>query len=594
MNRSGKAALVVFVVFGLLVLHGFAAAPPAHARKAAAKKRAASATGPTLKEQVDALRQEMEKEIGSLKNELAAKDAELKQTQQQAADAMAAAAKAQAAVNTQQAALTQNQTAADQLQDAVNQWKGSSATATKANAVEIRQIKADLEQPDALKFKGVALSPTGSFLAAESVWRGGATGGGIDTQFVGIPLESSNQAKLSEWQGSGRQSRAALTAIGRLKNMTLTGYYEADWLGTGITSNNNQSNSYALRQRQLWAQAALNNGWTFTGGQMWSLATETRQGLSPGTESLPATVDPQYEAGFVWTRQYGFRVARKLSRGFLLGVAAESAQVLNPAGTALPTNLLLGSAGNPGGLYNPTANYSFNVAPDLIAKLLAEPGWGHWELFGIGRIFRDRVFPNAPESSAGAYNDKMVAGGLGGGFRGPLFEKKVTIGLKGLWGEGVGRYGSSTIADITLRPDGQVAPLHGFSALSTVELNPNPRLLVYMNYGGDYVGRRYFGKEGYGSPLTTMSGCNSEPLPGGGFAPSNPANCAGNNKDVQEGTLGYWYYLYNGPKGGLRQGIQYSHLRRDLWSGTGGTTNPGNGAMGKDNEVFTSFRYYLP
>ena len=28
-----------------------------------------------------------------------------------------------------------------------------------------------------------------------------------------------------------------------------------DWLGGGITSNNNQSNSYVLRQRQLWADA---------------------------------------------------------------------------------------------------------------------------------------------------------------------------------------------------------------------------------------------------------------------------------------------------------------------------------------------------
>jgi hypothetical protein len=32
----------------------------------------------------------------------------------------------------------------------------------------------------------------------------------------------------------------------------LRGYYEADWLGTGISSNNNQSNSYVLRTRVLW------------------------------------------------------------------------------------------------------------------------------------------------------------------------------------------------------------------------------------------------------------------------------------------------------------------------------------------------------
>jgi len=227
----------------------------------------------------------------------------------------------------------------------------------------------------------------------------------------------------------------------------------------------------------------------------------------------------------------------------------------------------------------------------------AEPGWGHWELFGIARSFRDRIYPNAgatPASSAGAYNDTEWGGGVGGGFRGPLLDKKVTVGLKGLWGAGVGRYGSSTIADITLRPSGAISPLHGFSALSTVELNPTPRMTVYLNYGGDYIGRDYSGKVGYGSPLTNMSGCNTEAVTGGSFAPAAPANCGGNNKDVQEGTVGYWYNFYKGPKGTLRQGLQYSYILRNLWSGAGGTTNPSGTAEGTDNMIFTSFRYYLP
>ena len=37
-------------------------------------------------------------------------------------------------------------------------------------------------------------------------------------------------------------------------------------------------------------------------------------------------------------------------------------------------------------------------------------------------------------NSVGAYNSTSWGGGIGGGFRGPLFDKKVTIGLKGLWG----------------------------------------------------------------------------------------------------------------------------------------------------------------
>ena len=73
-----------------------------------------------------------------------------------------------------------------------------------------------------------------------------------------------------------------------------------------------------------------------------------------------------------------------------------------------------------------------------------------------------------------------------------------------------------------------------------------------------------------------------------------PTNCGGNTKDVQELTAGYWYNIIAGPQGRLRQGFQYSWIRRDLWSGAGGATNPTNGAKGEDNMIFTSLRYYLP
>jgi hypothetical protein len=299
-----------------------------------------------------------------------------------------------------------------------------------------------------------------------------------------------------------------------------------------------------------------------------------------------------------------------------VGASAENAETLNPAGSGLPLNLIIGSAGVGGGLYNASANYSFNLAPDLIAKIAYEPKWGgHYEVFGISRFFRDRIYPNASAAagaagtltgtSAGAYNDSTIGGAAGASGRVAVLNKKLTIGLKGIFGEGTGRYGTSTIADITLRPDGQIAPLHNFSALSTVEANPTKRLNLYFNYGGDYVGRRAFGKEGYGSYFTNMSGCNTEPIPGAaaaapyggggtGFAPSTPANCGNQNKDVQEVTAGYWYNIYDGPMGRIRQGIQYSYFVRNLWSGVGGPLNPDGGAKGTDNLFETSFRYYLP
>jgi hypothetical protein len=578
--------------------------PPPHRHK-----KPAEPPPPSVKDQIDALRQQMQSQIDTLKSDLAGKDAQLQQAQQAAADAQAAAAKAQAAVDAQQQSFTENTAAVSTLQSTVTDLKANQVSLVTTISDETAGLKKAINSPDALHFKGITISPTGSFLAAETVDRTAATGGDINTPFTGVPLDHSQAAQLSEFFGSGRQSRLAIKAVGKLPSFTLSGYYEMDWLSSGTTSNNNQSNSYTLRQRQLWADAKTIGGWDFSGGQGWSLATETTQGLTRGTEILPATIDAQYSAGFVWTRQYSFRMSKDFGKAFFLGASVENAETLNPSGQNTPTNYLLGSTGTNGGLYNTTANYSFNYTPDFVVKIALQPGWGHWELFGIERNFRDRIYPCATVSAtctvpttATPANSTATGAGIGGGFRAPLAGRFATVGLKGLWGQGVGRYGSSTIADVTLRPDAAISPIHGFSALSTIELNPSQNFTTYFNYGGDYLDRDYMisgtTQVGYGTYTANMSGCLAEPTTptagATGAAAVAPANCGGSTKDVQEFTAGYWWNIHNGPQGRLRQGIQYSLIRRDLWSGAGGTTNPSNGAHGDDNMIFTSLRYYLP
>ncbi len=117
------------------------------------------------------------------------------------------------------------------------------------------------------------------------------------------------------------------------------------------------------------------------------------------------------------------------------------------------------------------------MTPDFVGKIAFEPGWGHWEVFGIERNFRARIYPNegaATPSSAGAYNDAIPGAGIGGGFRAPLGAQDGTIGLKGLWGKGVGRYGSSTIADITLRPDATDRSVEGLLRAQHARNQPQP------------------------------------------------------------------------------------------------------------------------
>ncbi|MGA3133538.1 MAG: hypothetical protein ABSD59_22320 [Terracidiphilus sp.] len=625
MKLTVHAAAAVLLAASLVVSYAQSSGSTAPAKKHAAARKPPE---PSVQDQIQALRSEMQTQIDSLKSDLSAKDAQVRQAQQEAADARAAADKAEADAQAQQQSFTENASAVSTLQSTVSDLKTNQLSLATTVSDETTNVKKMISSPDALHFKGAMLSFTGSFIAAETTNRTAATGGDVNTAFTGVPLQNSEAYNLSEFYGTGRQSRLAFKATGKLPSVVLSGYYEMDWLSAGVTSNNNQSNSYTLRQRQLWADAKTTSGWDVSGGQGWSLVTETTQGLTRGSEILPATIDAQYEPGFVWTRQYNFRVSKDIGKSLFVGASVENAETLNPGGNNLPTDVLLGSAGTSGGLYNAggtaaagtLANYSFNYTPDFVVKMALQPGWGHWELFGIERNFRDRIYPCATVSATCTqpttitpFNSTATGGGIGGGFRGPVAGKYVTVGLKGLWGQGVGRYGSSTITDVTLRPNGMISPIHGFSTLGTIELNPSPKFMIYTNYGGDYIARDWVlsgtTQVGYGNYSADMSGCGIEPASTAANPttdPITPGNstygCKGNNKDVQEFTVGYWWNIIAGPQGRLRQGFQYSLIRRDLWSGAQGSAanaaaggyNPGGGAHGDDNMIFTSFRYYLP
>src|SRR5208282_5433976 len=405
----------------------------------------------------------------------------------------------------------------------------SNNNAKSANAgAPAQDMKAD--EPAALHFKGITITP-GGFMAAETVWRSKALSADVNTPFNSAPMPGASNSNVSEFNASGRQSRVSMLAEGKLSDVKIGGYYEADFLGAGSASNSNQSNSYVFRQRQFWAQAAFDNGFKVTGGQMWSLVTETTKGLDNRTEALPNTIDAQYTAGFSWARQYGLRFTKDFGDKFWLGFAVEGAQttftvhgnptqsittgattVLVPCvGAAVPpctatvggtttvyTNFLLGATGASGGLYNPLANYSYNPGPDLVFKAALEPGFGHYEVFGVVSQFRDRIFPcevgtitaltpctfdttiTAP-SAADAYNDSRTGGGAGANARWNLFQKHVDLGIHFFGGSGIGRYGSAGLSDATIRPDGTIALLRNYQSLGTLQFHITPKFDLNLN-----------------------------------------------------------------------------------------------------------------
>ncbi len=609
-----------------LVVGAFAAPVPqdttAGSSKSTKKKAVAKTSAPSVSVQLSEMKlaiDAQQRQIQQLMQQVQSRDAAIQQLQQQVGQAQSAASQAAQKADTAASQSAQQQQDVAAVRTDVTDLKQNATNAALSLQETQKNIQSSLESPLAIHYKGITITP-GGFLAGETVWRQHALGSDINTPFNSIPFNGAAQSNMSEFFGSGRQSRLSALAEGKLSSAKLTGYFESDFLGAGITSNNNQSNSYVFRVRQAFGQAALTDGWSFTGGQMWSLVTETKKGVDNRSEALPMTIDPQYTVGFSWARQYGFRVSKDLSDKVWLAFSVEDSQA-TLGGHGASNNFVLGEQGTSGGLYNPTANYSFNPTPDFVFKTAFEPGWGHYEIFGLITDFRDRIYPlgtATKPSATGAFNNSELGGGIGANIRGTI-AKHFDVGLHFLGGNGIGRYGTAGLSDVIARPDGVLVPLRNYQTLGTLEWH-STRLDVYANVGGEYESRDSFvnssGKGvGYGSPLFNNSGCGTEtppaatstsvatptggtasiPTPGsvgtpltGGFNPGGLSNCNGDTRNILEGTIGFWYRFYTGPKGRLQWGPQYSYIDRNSWGGIGGNPNA------TENIFLTSFRYYLP
>jgi hypothetical protein len=656
----------------LLAFMGSTMIAPAQETTAKPKARKApKASTPSVASQLKTMSEAIEaqqKQIEELRQQVQTRDQAVQQLQQRLDQSQAATSQAQARADAASAEASKQEQSVTDLRGDVNDLKQNASTTALSLQETQKSIKDAIESPLAIHYKGITLTP-GGFLAAETVWRQRATSADINTPFNNVPYNGADLAHVNENNFTARQSRISLLAEGKVGSAKMSGYYEADWLGTGVTSNNRQSNSYVLRARQLFGQVAWDNGWSITGGQMWTLATENRKGIQNRGEALPQTIDPQYNVGFTWARQYGFRIVKDFGGKLALGLSVEAPQAtiggrgfsnvsttnVGSASVTTVGNNFLDAPGAGGGLYNfvDTTGYTINKTPDFILKAALDPGWGHYEVFGIVSTFRNRIYPcgvvgtNANDtvppatpttiscgasasttpSAAGAFNDTRTGGGGGGSLLIPLFAKKLDVRAKGFYGDGIGRYGSAQLADLTFRPNGTEALIRGGHGLGGLELHATKKLDIYAYYGAEYASRAAYtgydsvavvktpaipgtatspaipgttattiktnGIGGYGSPFANNTGCNTETPPSNQLTPTAGGTCAGDTRVIYEGTLGFWHRFYQGPKGGIRWGIQYSYFSRYGWSGTNNTANSIS-PHAIDNMFWTSFRYYLP
>ena len=306
------------------------------------------------------------------------------------------------------------------------------------------------DNPVGIRFKGITITP-GGFLEAAGIYRTHNENGDVTSTYGNIPFSGNANSFLSEFRGTARQSRISLLAEGKVRDWNASGYYEADFLGAAPTANEVESNSFNPRQRQLWGQVEFKNGLSVLAGQTWSLLTTDRKGLGPLQEMILLTIDSQYAVGYNWARQWGARVTKNLNDHVWAAFAIENpettAGVINPppgvfglsnSSNAQSPNSQFTLSNTPG-----ATGISTDVAPDLLAKMVFEPGWGHYEIKTLGRFFRDRV---------GGSNN--YGGGGGGGLAAVLpATKKLDVIVEGLAGVGIGRYGDSVGPDVTLRPE---------------------------------------------------------------------------------------------------------------------------------------------
>jgi len=604
------------------------AAKKKHQTEAAAQQAITAADVQALKDALAAQQQQ----IQALQEELHHKDQVALQAQSVAADAAAKAGAAQAQASQDQQVVGQLKGDLADLKS-VNSTAANNATLKNAvltsqdplqtpNAEPAQVFNKQMEGPVTIHFRGINITP-GGYSEAAFVRRSRGLGADLSTPFNSITMPGSSQSQISEFFGSGRQSKITAFADGRVGNVDLSSYVSADFLSAGVTSTSTQTNSYTLRLRQAWGQVKFDNGWSFLGGQVWSLVTENGQGISPDddlgrtNDARPKTIDPSYNVGFTFARQYGIRLAKNFNNKVAFAVAVEAPQA-TLASHGNGGNYLLGENGASNS-YNTTATYSFNPSPDIIAKVAFDPGVGHYEVFGLFDRFRDRVFPCGEVAAAGtcgglapgvtsvlgAYNASRNGGGVGASARWKL-PKQLTFGVKGFGGSGIGRYGPAGLPDTSIYADGTVHLIKNLMGLTTLEWH-GKKLDLYAYAGAEYASRSadfdpITNKQvGYGAPGFNNSGCYTETLPAtstanptAGFDPGGLVNCTADTRSVIEGTAGFWYRFYSGPRGRFQFGTQYSYVTRQTWSGITPVSAPSGSPEGLDGMVFTSFRYYLP
>jgi hypothetical protein len=235
--------------------------------------------------------------------------------------------------------------------------------------------------------------------------------------------------------------------------------------------------------------------------------------------------------------------------------------------------------------FNPGITLTLNQMPDFIGKVAWQPAFlgnnVHLEAIGMYRDFYDRF--GTALANVSNHDVSGAAGGVAGLIK--LIPGRFDVQFDTLFGQGLGRYGSSQLPDVTYNPNGTFKPLPEDIEMLGVTLHATPAFDLYVFAGREHDEAKYFSGAlngstqniGYGNPNFNNTGC---------FSFSSTASCTGNIQTVEQLNFGAWDNIYDGDYGRMRIGLQYSYTYLTAFNGVGGIPHT------IDNMVFTSIRYY--
>lgn len=436
----------------------------------------------------------------------------------------------------------------------------------------------------------------GGFIDFSNIWRSSNLTSGPATAWNNFPYANSPNHGLSEERFSAQLTRfSTLLEANPTKAVRLQAYVEADFGGSGGTTNSVQINGYTPRLRQGYFTFTQKDwGLHVLMGQAWSLTTNYAKGVIPRQEQLPAVTDNNQIPGITFTRVPQIRIAKDWDKKYWLALSIEDPQATVAFSDSLSSGGILPASygrvagprvfySNAGGvLLNPNTQYSYNPAPDIVLKTAVDTSFGHYEVFGLARWFRGLIQPAGENHT---HKNTQFGGGVGAGMTVPLGTDKLQLTGNVLAGQGVGRYGPTLIPDTTFDQNGNPSPVPEIMGSLGLVGHPARSVLLYTYGGVESAGRRtYLGADGlqhgYGATDLNLSGCEYE------FG-----TCSAQTKTLASLTTGGWWHFLDGHYGSVMGGLQYTYIRKFAFKGNDGAGHAVDPTT-YGHTVYVTFRYY--